>query len=168
MTDIQQTVQDVQAITPYVWEIMSVVAIFVSLTVCQYIKKFRYFPDFMCNYKYSKDRVYIYKKIKPIYLKLFATLASFVLITYCLSQRYGDINQVMMISGFAAILQWSIVEIVFKIVDKRFPGVKDVLSDGLYFPEEDKTVFKTTVAVLTGGGVEKKKKVDFNVTGNGH
>ena len=73
----------------------------------------------------------------------------------------------MMVSGFASILQWQIVKLVFHIADKRFPGVAAGMSEGFYYPESDKTVVKTALAALTGGGIDKKKKrVDFDVHGN--
>jgi len=166
MSDIVQTSRDIEAVTPYMWEITAVCWILVSLTITQIIKKCRFWPAFMCNLKEARQRrdgdefVRYYKKLKPRYLKSFATLLSFAGIAYALAQRYDNLEQICFIAGIAAVLQWKIVDIVFARTEKTNPELADKLRNGIYIPEEDATVFNTILAKATGGGVDKRDKND--------
>src|SRR3990167_3805209 len=90
--DIQQGVADIEAATPYVWEILSIVSIFVSLTITQWFKKRRFFPKFLCNIKLSKPRPgkaqFEYKQLKPSYLDTLAVIQTFIYVSVCLYIRY--------------------------------------------------------------------------------
>ena len=159
MSDVQQTVQDVQAITPYIWEIVATCGIFVSLTITQWFKKRRFFPKFLCNLKESKLKTdgtrYKYKQLKPFYLDAIATIQTFIYVSGCLYIRY-EAYEVLIVGFFASILQWKIIKIIFlKAQEKESSKLAQILKGDIYVPD-DATMFVKTVAYMAGGGVDKK------------
>lgn len=155
--DVANAVKDVKLVTPYMWEIAAFFAMLGSLRVTQWVKRIQWFPMAVCNLKTSKDGKRQYWKLKKKYLIAFSTLLSFGLITLCLSQRYPDLNEVMIIAGIAALSQFTILELLFTIIDKKSPGASEILSHGLYVPDEDATVYTKFVQIAVGGGNGKKK-----------
>ncbi len=157
MTDVQQTVKDVQAVTPYVWEIGAFIMILVSLTITNVVKKWRWFPMFMCKLKKSKDGHHLYKKLKKPYLVTLAMALSFAGVSWCLFHRYTNAEDVLVISGVVCVMQWGIVDLVFKLTQgTKYEKAGEIIREGLYV-DDDATIFVKTVATCTGGGVDRRK-----------
>jgi len=154
--EVANAVKDIKLVTPYMWEIAAFFAMLGSLRVTQWVKKIQWFPVAICNLKTTKDGKRQYWKLKKKYLIAFSTLLSFGLITLCLSKRYPDIQEVMIIAGIAALSQFTILELLFTIIDKKSPGASDILSHGLYVPDEDATVYTKFVQAVVGNGEKKK------------
>src|SRR3990167_2017639 len=114
--DVQQAVADIKSVTPYVWELVAVCGIFVSLTITQRVKKIRWLPGFLCNRKLSKPQKgktqYEYKQAKGGLLDTLAVLQTFVYVSGSLYIRYETLT-IMVIGFFAAILQWKIIKVIF-------------------------------------------------------
>jgi len=154
--DVANVVKDAKLVTPYMWEIASFFGILGSLRVTQWVKKIRWFPRAICNLKTAKDGKRKFYKLKKKYLIAFSTILSFGLITLCLSQRYPDLNEVMIIAGIAALSQFTILELLFTVIDKKSPGASDILSSGLYVPDDDATVYTKFVQIAVGKGEKNK------------
>jgi len=158
MSEVQTIIKDVVAITPYVWESASFFGVLGVLRVTQWIKNIRWVPAYICNGKHSKNGKFTYRKLKKKYLMGLATLGSFGIITLCLSFRYPDINQVMVIAAIAALSQFTIIEILFSQIDKKNAGMSEILSHGLYIPKEDHTTYTKIAQLVVGGGDDARRE----------
>jgi hypothetical protein len=154
--ELEQTIADSNLVAPYLWEIMAFIAVLGVLRLTQGLKRLRGLPLCLCNVKHSQDGKHSYRKLKSFWLESFATVGAFVVITACLSQKYNDINQVMLISGICAVSQFSIIKLIFKFLDARKPGLSEILSNGLYVSENDQTVMTRMAQSVVGGGVDKR------------
>jgi hypothetical protein len=154
--ELEQTIADSNLVAPYLWEIMSFIAVLGVLRLTQGLKRLRGLPLCLCNVKHSQDGKHSYRKLKSFWLESFATVGAFVVITACLSQKYNDINQVMLISGICAVSQFSIIKLVFRFLDAKKPGLSEILSNGLYVSETDQTVMTRMAQSVVGGGVDKR------------
>lgn len=159
----QQTVQEVQAVTPYMFECVAFCFILASHFITNLIKKIRWFPAFMCKVKTSVDGNHSYRKLKSCLLLASAMVMSYAGVCWSLLQRYDNTEQVYVITGLICVLQWVIAEIAFKAAEgTKFEKSANVLKGRLYVPEDSHKVVKT-IAYATGGGVDKRPKtVDFN------
>lgn len=124
----------------------------------QRIKQYRNYPLFLCKIKQSKDGKHQYKKIKAKWIRAFNYGGSAIVIGWCLSQTYDNIQQVLMVTFIVEMLSAVVLEMGLKIIAVRYPDAAEVLREGLYVdePDEDLTVFdKTKIAlahVAFGGG----------------
>ena len=156
-SDVQQAVADIESVTPYVWEIVAVCGIFVSLTITQRIKKIRWLPGILCNRKLSKPQKgktqYEYKQARGGLLDTLAVLQTFVYVSGSLYIRYETLT-IMVIGFFAAILQWKIIKVIFHRAQEKDGKLALILNGDLYVPD-DATVVVKTLAYCAGGGVDK-------------
>lgn len=159
-SEAQQIVSDVQTVTPYVWEIVAICMIFVSLTITQRVKKVRWFPRLICNKKLSRPKEdgsqYEYYQLKTCILDTLAIVQTFVYVSGSLYIRYQQL-EVLIIGFVACVLQWKIIKIIFlKAEQKESSQLAKILKGDLYVHDEA-TIFEKIGAFAAGGGVEKKR-----------
>ena len=156
MTDIQTAAKDIQAVTPYLFEIVAFCFIVGSLFVTNLIKKVRWFPAFLCRIKTSASGKYTYRKLEKKYLVLIALSLSYGGVSWALLQRYENAEQVYVITGLIVALQWLLVESAFKFAKgTKLQPLADTLKGKLYVPD-DATMMMKTVARVSGGGVDSR------------
>jgi len=158
--DVANALKDVKLVTPYIWEILVVVALLVSMTLTNKIKKWRWLPRFLCRMKLSKKikgkRQFEYKQLKSIYLDGICYIMSYAGVSWTLLQRYDNHQQVFIISGFIIVMQFAIIRGLFaQAKSTKFAAAALALKGNLYV-SKDATMIAKVGAYATGGGVEKK------------
>lgn len=154
----QQAAQEIQAATPYLWEIVSFCFIIASHFITNKVKKIRWLPAFLCDTKYSKERGTAYLQAKRCLLILCAMAISYAGVSWSLLQRYDNTEQVYVITALICALQWLIVEVIFSLASgTKYEKTAEIVKGNLYVPS-DATAFVKTVAYATGGGVDRRDK----------
>ena len=151
MNEIQQTAT---VVTPYVWECAAFFgAIGVSRTT-QWMKQKRFWPGCLCVQKSSRRGVYL--QLRRAYLMGFNYAASFVVIAWCLHQRYTDLNQVLVITLIVVANQFAVIEYVLSRIKRNNPEFAEIISHGLYIQDSDQTIITKAAQLMVGGGKEQR------------